>query len=155
MLKNRIKENIGNYSINKLSQEIGLTYANTHSIVNAECLDNYKLSTLQKIAEVLEVEVTDLYLSIRFVISVDLLDERGYLLEDNNHDVDVVYSIEEIEPTIEKDFDHIDARYYRKGLAQVQYVVYPEVYIDDRWMHIDDTEYRGIVEVQTYLKSIE
>lgn len=64
MLKNRIKENLGNLSINKLSQEIGLTYANTHSIVNAECLDNYKLSTLQKIAEVLEVEITDLYLSI-------------------------------------------------------------------------------------------
>lgn len=152
MLKNMIKENLGNYSINKLSQEIGLTYANTHSIVNAETLDNYKLSTLQRLSEVLEVEITDLYLSIRFVISVDLLDAKGYLLEDNNHDVDVVYSIGEIQPAIEKDFDNIG---YRKRLDQVQYVVYPEVYIEDRWKLLDDTKYKGIVEVQTYLKSIE
>lgn len=152
MLKNLIKDNMGNYSINKLSQEIGLTYANTHSIVNAECLDNYKISTLQKIAEVLEVEITDLYLSIRFVISVDLLDSRGYLLEDNNHDVDVVYNRNEIEPVIEKDFGYTT---YRKGLAQVQYVVYPEVYIEDRWELIDDTEYKGIFEVDTFIKSIE
>lgn len=152
MLKNLIKDNMGDYSINKLSQEIGLTYANTHSIVNAECLDNYKTSTLQKIAEVLEVEVTDLYISVRFVISVDLLDKNGRLIEDNNHDVDVVYSIAEIQSAIEKDFDHTT---YRKGLAQVQYVVYPEVYIEDRWKLLEDTEYKGVVEVQTYLKSIE
>lgn len=152
MLKNRIKENLGNLSINKLSQEIGLTYANTHSIVNAECLDNYKISTLQKIAEVLEVEITDLYISVRFVISVDLLDSKGCLLEDNNHDVDVVYNRNEIEPSIEKDFDNIG---YRKRLSQVQYVVYPEVYIEDRWKLLEDTEYKGIVEIETFLKSIE
>lgn len=152
MLKNRIKENLGNLSINKLSQEIGLTYANTHSIVNAECLDNYKLSTLQKIAEVLELEITDLYLSIRFVISVDLLDAKGHLLEDNNHDVNVVYNRNEIEPAIEKDFDNIS---YRKRLDQVFYVVYPEVYIEDRWKLLDDTIYKDIIEVETYLKSIE
>lgn len=152
MLKNRIKENLGNLSINKLSQEIGLTYANTHSIVNAECLDNYKLSTLQKIAEILEVEITDLYLSIRFVISVNLLDSKGYLLEDNSHDVDVVYNRNEIESAIKKDFDNIS---YRKRLDQVQYVVYPEVYIEDRWKLLEDTEYKGIVEVKTCLKSIE
>lgn len=152
MLKNMIKENLGNYSINKLSQEIGLTYANTHSIVNAETLDNYKLSTLQRLSEVLEVEITDLYLSIRFVISVDLLDRNDHLLEDNNHDVDVVYSIDEIQPAIEKDFDHTT---HRRGLVRVQYVVYPEVYIEDRWKLLEDTEYKGVVEVQTYLKSIE
>ena len=48
-------------SILALSNEIGLTYASTHQLVNRKSLDTTPLETLLKVAKVLNVEIEELY----------------------------------------------------------------------------------------------
>ena len=63
MLKNLINEVLlsEGMSINQLSQKLGLTYANTHSLVNREDLTDTKLGTLVDVARILRVGVNDLF----------------------------------------------------------------------------------------------
>lgn len=63
MLKNLINEVLSNegMSINQLSQKLGLTYANTHALVNREDLTDTKLGTLVDVSKILDVEVGDLF----------------------------------------------------------------------------------------------
>lgn len=64
MLKNKIKDAMlkERVSINQLSQLLGLTYANTHALVTKrEDLSDTKLGTLVDVANILNVEVKDLY----------------------------------------------------------------------------------------------
>lgn len=63
MLKNLINEVLQNegMSINQLSQKLGVTYANTHSLVNREDLTDTKLGTLVDVARILRVAVNDLF----------------------------------------------------------------------------------------------
>lgn len=63
MLRNLIKEVLSNegMSINQLSQKLGMTYANTHALVNREDLSDTKLGNLVDVARILDVEVNDLF----------------------------------------------------------------------------------------------
>lgn len=63
MLKNLIKEAMlkERISIKQLSEELGLTYANTHALVNRKDLLDTKLGTLTDVAKILKIKVTDLY----------------------------------------------------------------------------------------------
>lgn len=63
MKKNLINEVLSNegMSINQLSQKLGLTYANTHALVNREDLTDTKLGTLVDVSKILDVEVGDLF----------------------------------------------------------------------------------------------
>lgn len=63
MLRNLINEVLSNegMSINQLSQKLGMTYANTHALVNREDLSDTKLGNLVDVARILDVEVNDLF----------------------------------------------------------------------------------------------
>lgn len=66
MLKNKIdgallKEGM---SINALSGEMEMDYKTVHTLVNREFLDDTKLGTVEKVAGILEVDITDLYDSV-------------------------------------------------------------------------------------------
>lgn len=62
-LKNNIAKilQVKNISINRLAQEIGLTYSNTHGLVNREDLGDTKLGTLVDVANVLNVNINKLF----------------------------------------------------------------------------------------------
>lgn len=91
MLKNLINEVLSNegMSINQLSQKLGLTYANTHALVNREDLTDTKLGTLVDVSKILDVEVGDLF-EISLVDpynfrEVKILDEAISLVEKNSN----------------------------------------------------------------------
>ena len=58
-IKNLLKEK--EVSILKLSEEIGLTYASTHALVNREDLGTTQFENLKNIAMFLEVDIDSLY----------------------------------------------------------------------------------------------
>ncbi len=62
-MKNNIKKLLKEKSISilSLSQQIELTYSNTHALVNRCDLGTTPLETLRKVANVLEIEIHDLY----------------------------------------------------------------------------------------------
>lgn len=62
-MKNNIKELLKakDMSILKLSEITGLTYSNTHALVNRKDLGTTSLDTLSKVADALNVNVSNLY----------------------------------------------------------------------------------------------
>ena len=60
---NNIKEILKDkgLSVLKLSEKTGLTYSNTHSLVNRPNLESTPLGTLMKVSEVLDVDIEELY----------------------------------------------------------------------------------------------
>lgn len=62
-MKNNIQEILDKkgISILKLSQEMGKSYGPIHELVNRDSLDNTTVSTLVRVAEILGVEIEDLY----------------------------------------------------------------------------------------------
>lgn len=62
-LKNNIKKILAekDISINKLSEMIGLTYSNTHSLVNRDSLASTSTQTSAKVAKALNVSIEELF----------------------------------------------------------------------------------------------
>lgn len=63
MQKNKIEEILTQkeISIRQLSKGTGLSYSHAYSIVSKDDLWNTNLATLEKIAQFLQVSITDLY----------------------------------------------------------------------------------------------
>lgn len=91
MLRNLINEVLSNegMSINQLSQKLGMTYANTHALVNREDLSDTKLGNLVDVARILDVEVNDLFEVVLIdpydFREVKILDEAISLVEKNSN----------------------------------------------------------------------
>lgn len=62
-LKNNIKNVIEekNVSIREISKMLGMSYSNTYLLVNKEYIDKTHFITILKIAEYLDVTVSELY----------------------------------------------------------------------------------------------
>lgn len=62
-IKNNIKNilNKNNKSINEMATDLGMYYNTAHTLVNREDLSTTPIGTLEKVAEYLGVEITDLY----------------------------------------------------------------------------------------------
>ena len=62
-MKNNIKQLLKEkaISINKLAEELGMSYSPTHALVNRKDLSHTPILTLVKVAEILDVDVPELY----------------------------------------------------------------------------------------------